>query len=74
MNTLAWAWMKRAAWVAIASTTCGWLWPVELTAIPAAKSRYSSPLDGGDAAAPPLTTCRSVTLNHTFDRCDMDGD
>ena len=38
-NTLTWAWMKRAAWSAIALATCGWAWPVEFTAIPAAKSR-----------------------------------
>ena len=71
MNTLAWAWMNRAAWVAMASTTWGWLCPVELTAMPAAKSRYSSPSTVVTRHPRPLATCRSVTLNHTFDRCDI---
>src|SRR5450759_2664108 len=35
--------MSSAACSRIAATTCGWLWPVELTAIPAAKSRKRLP-------------------------------
>ena len=45
--------------------------PVELTAIPAAKSRYSTPSTVVTLHPRPDATCRSVTLNHTFDRCDM---
>ena len=35
MNCAAWAWM--------AATTCGWQWPVLVTAMPLEKSRYSTP-------------------------------
>ena len=65
--------MPRAACSAIAATTCGWQWPVELTAMPAAKSRYSSPSTVVTRHPRPLATWRSVTLNQTPDRCVMGG-
>ena len=74
MKTLIWAWMKRSAWAPIAAATFGWACPVELTAMPAAKSRYSSPLTVVTRHPLPCVTCRSVTLNHTFDKCDMQQD
>ena len=36
-------WISSAACSLIAATTCGWAWPVELTAMPAAKSRKRLP-------------------------------
>src|SRR4051794_5021654 len=65
--------MARDACSAIAATTFGWRWPVELTAMPAAKSRYSSPSTVVTRHPRPLATWRSVTLNQTPDRCVMGG-
>ena len=74
VNTLAWRWMPRAACRRSPRRRAGWLWPVELTAMPAAKSRYSTPSTVVTRQPCPLATCRSVTLNHTLDKCDMRRD
>ena len=58
---LHWAWMKVAAWRWIASTTCGWQWPVLVTAMPLLKSRYSVPSAVVTVEPLPETTSRSVT-------------
>src|SRR3954453_828461 len=63
--------MNRPAWRAIASTTGGWEWPVEATAIPAVKSRYSWPSVVYTHDPCPCDTCRSVTWNHTGARCEL---
>ncbi len=68
LYTLTCAWMNRCAWSAIALATCGWAWPVELTAMPAAKSRYSAPSVVVTQQPLPLATCSGVTENHTLDR------
>ena len=54
VNTLIWAWMNRCACSAMAAATFGWACPVELTAMPAAKSRYSCAVDRGDPAPRPV--------------------
>src|SRR4051794_11331597 len=61
--------MNRAAWAWIASTTCGWQWPVLVTAMPLEKSRYSSPLVVVTTQPRPEATSRSVTLNQTSETC-----
>ena len=55
----------------MAWATFGCAWPVEFTAMPAAKSRYSSPSVVVTQQPCPLATCSAVTENQTFDRCDM---
>src|SRR3954451_12688187 len=61
--------MKRVACSAIAAATFGCAWPVELTAMPAAKSRYSSPPVVVTQHPLPLATSNGVTENQTSDRC-----
>src|SRR6476660_8687458 len=63
--------MNRCACSPMALATCGCACPVELTAIPAAKSRYSSPSVVVTQQPLPLATCSGVTENHTLDRCDV---
>src|SRR6056297_2968080 len=62
--------MNRPAWRWIASTTWGWQWPVEVTAMPPVKSRYSTPSVVRMVAPAPDSTCRSVTENQTSARWD----
>src|ERR1700704_4954656 len=52
----------------MAETTLGWQWPVDTTAMPAVKSRYSLPSAVVIHEPEPDTTFRSVTLNHTSER------
>jgi hypothetical protein len=54
----------------MAATTWGWQCPVEVTAIPAEKSRYSAPSTVVTYEPEPEATCRSVTENQTGARCD----
>src|SRR4051812_39677091 len=61
--------MKRVACSAMAAATFGCAWPVELTAMPPAKSRYSSPLVVVTQHPLPLATSKGVTENQTSDRC-----
>ena len=49
----------------MASTTCGWQWPVLVTAMPLEKSRYSTPSVVVTMQPDPEATSRSVTRNHT---------
>src|SRR3982074_3166046 len=63
--------MKRAACSWMAATTLGWQWPVDTTAMPAVKSRYSLPSTVVIQEPEPDTTFRSVTLNHTSERCEL---
>ena len=46
---------RLSAWRLIAATTSGWLWPVELTAMPAAKSRNTLPSMSSTAQPRPRT-------------------
>src|SRR3977135_225914 len=62
---LTWAWISRPACSAMAATTFGWQWPVEVTAIPLVTSRYSSPAVVVITQPRPEATSRSVTRNQT---------
>src|SRR5687767_12543872 len=65
--------MKRCACSAIAATTFGWAWPVDVTAMPPEKSRYCCPLVVVTHDPVPDATSRSVTENHTPEICDPLG-
>src|SRR5712671_6131889 len=62
---LTWAWISRPACSAMAATTLGWQCPVDVTAIPLVKSRYSSPVVVVTTQPRPEATSRSVTRNQT---------
>ena len=63
--TFTWAWISRSACWQMAATTLGWQCPVEVTAMPLVKSRYSSPSVVVITQPRPDATSRSVTRNQT---------